>query len=472
MHNSMKLVLASSLAGVFMLTGCETVGNVDLNKFITQSTQDQTFEFNEKVGFDLSFDQKKVVPSDELLARQLFSHVDLEVHGISQDKESFSLDGNVVVSEGKIPFSLYGNKQEFYICLDNASKPIRIENKNQNIDFQQLDESLVTAFVRNIPNAKDIGVTDVTQNVHGENVKGKNVHLQLNGLEIPDLVVKLLENLSNDKDAITQFTNFANQLSTKNGGVPTNPAIVEQMLKTAVVEVKKSVEEAKTNHIFTQDQSITMNFLIDDQFHERSAKGELNLKIQDENSGIDGIHVTMDMDKWNINQPSLQATKMEVKDYLSENLSRKEFLNTLDPNKSLLYKVLVRDFKFNQNQIKLKVNDPAALVNDELVDLGVAPFIENDSTLVPVKAVAEGLEAKVEWDEQKNQAIITKDNDRIVFQVNSKIADVNGNKVELQAPARILKNKLFVPLRTVGESLHAKVEWVPEDQSITITNEN
>ncbi len=39
--------------------------------------------------------------------------------------------------------------------------------------------------------------------------------------------------------------------------------------------------------------------------------------------------------------------------------------------------------------------------------LDTAPFIENDYTLVPVRAVAEGLDAKVEWNEETKTVVIT-----------------------------------------------------------------
>lgn len=40
------------------------------------------------------------------------------------------------------------------------------------------------------------------------------------------------------------------------------------------------------------------------------------------------------------------------------------------------------------------------------VTLDVAPFIENDRTLVPVRAVAEALDAKVDWDNNTRTVII------------------------------------------------------------------
>lgn len=44
--------------------------------------------------------------------------------------------------------------------------------------------------------------------------------------------------------------------------------------------------------------------------------------------------------------------------------------------------------------------------NNKSVTLDVAPFIESDRTLVPVRAVAEALQAKVNWDNDTRTVII------------------------------------------------------------------
>ena len=44
---------------------------------------------------------------------------------------------------------------------------------------------------------------------------------------------------------------------------------------------------------------------------------------------------------------------------------------------------------------------------NESITLDVAPYIENDSTLVPVRAVAEALDAKVEWINETRTVEIT-----------------------------------------------------------------
>ena len=64
--------------------------------------------------------------------------------------------------------------------------------------------------------------------------------------------------------------------------------------------------------------------------------------------------------------------------------------------------------------ITLKIGYPKIVIQttesdkSEVLELETAPFIDGDYTLVPVRAVAESLDAKVDWDGETNTVLITK----------------------------------------------------------------
>lgn len=64
--------------------------------------------------------------------------------------------------------------------------------------------------------------------------------------------------------------------------------------------------------------------------------------------------------------------------------------------------------------ITLKIGYPKIVIQttesekSKVLELETAPFIEGDYTLVPVRAVAESLDAKVDWDGETNTVLITK----------------------------------------------------------------
>lgn len=63
--------------------------------------------------------------------------------------------------------------------------------------------------------------------------------------------------------------------------------------------------------------------------------------------------------------------------------------------------------------ISMKINSNVLLIQDilsdasEIIDLDVAPQIVNDRTLVPIRAVAESLDANVNWNDENRTVEIT-----------------------------------------------------------------
>lgn len=99
------------------------------------------------------------------------------------------------------------------------------------------------------------------------------------------------------------------------------------------------------------------------------------------------------------------------------------------------------------------------------------PYIENDFTLIPIRSVAEGLGLEVIWDESaKTVEIIGRS--KIVFVIDSDIANVNGESVTLDIPAKIVDCRTFIPLRFVSEKMDAAVEWDGETRTVSIVGNN
>ena len=98
------------------------------------------------------------------------------------------------------------------------------------------------------------------------------------------------------------------------------------------------------------------------------------------------------------------------------------------------------------------------------------PFIDSGRTLVPFRAVAEGLGADVAWD-GKAQKVTVKKGERVVeLTIGSNAVYVNGITVELDVPAKIVNGRTVIPLRFIGQSLDSTVEWIPEGRIIVISS--
>lgn len=87
------------------------------------------------------------------------------------------------------------------------------------------------------------------------------------------------------------------------------------------------------------------------------------------------------------------------------------------------------------------------------------PIMKQNTTLVPFRSVFESLGAKVSYDASTRKITASKGSDTLEFQINSSTAYKNGKSIVLTTPVTMINGSVYVPLRFVGESLGAKVNW-------------
>lgn len=123
-----------------------------------------------------------------------------------------------------------------------------------------------------------------------------------------------------------------------------------------------------------------------------------------------------------------------------------------------------------QKTIVLTINKKEAWVDQTKLTLDAPPIIQNGRTLVPLRFIAENLEAKVDWEAKEMKITLTHYNNIIELWVNKSYCFVNHIRQELPSsvPPKIINNRTFVPLRFVSETLNAEVIWDGKKQTITI----
>lgn len=110
------------------------------------------------------------------------------------------------------------------------------------------------------------------------------------------------------------------------------------------------------------------------------------------------------------------------------------------------------------------------MIGGQAVQPEVPPIIEKGRTLVPVRIIAEGLGASVDWDQPTRTAVIARGQQTLQLTVGSKQALLNGKKVQLDAPPTMKNQRMLLPLRFVGESLGVTVGWEESTRTV-IANE-
>lgn len=119
-------------------------------------------------------------------------------------------------------------------------------------------------------------------------------------------------------------------------------------------------------------------------------------------------------------------------------------------------------------QIILTIGNKDALVYGDTVTNDVAPLIINNRVMLPARFIVESLGGHIEWIAQQNQVVITKGSTTIVLTIGANTAWVNGESVQLDAPAFILEGRTYLPIRFITENLGAEVIWQSESQTVTI----
>lgn len=110
-----------------------------------------------------------------------------------------------------------------------------------------------------------------------------------------------------------------------------------------------------------------------------------------------------------------------------------------------------------------------AKLDGQEMNLSVAPIIENERTLFPMRGLLEALGASVNWDPATRTVIATLNATAIKAQIGSTNAEVNGKAVTLDVPPRIVEDRTLIPLRFFVENFGMGVGWEDATRTVLIT---
>ena len=108
------------------------------------------------------------------------------------------------------------------------------------------------------------------------------------------------------------------------------------------------------------------------------------------------------------------------------------------------------------------------ILNGKQLEFDVEPTLINSRTMVPMRVIFEALGAKVDWDGATQTAIGVTKNTTIKITIGKDYLLKNDNIVVLDSPAVVISGRTLVPVRAIAESLDCKVEWYGETQVVEI----
>ncbi|MEZ4812405.1 MAG: stalk domain-containing protein [Caldisericia bacterium] len=126
---------------------------------------------------------------------------------------------------------------------------------------------------------------------------------------------------------------------------------------------------------------------------------------------------------------------------------------------------------WHKTVIQMQIDNTIVIVDGKLTPtLEAPPYIKNDRTMVPIRAISQGFGATVKWFPEDRTVAVSLDDGlgqiSIIMKIGSKMAFVGNEVIELDAEPEIVNGRTFVPLRFVAESLGCEVEYQAEERII------
>lgn len=107
--------------------------------------------------------------------------------------------------------------------------------------------------------------------------------------------------------------------------------------------------------------------------------------------------------------------------------------------------------------------------NGSEISFDQLPFIENDRVLVPMRAIFEAFGAEVEWNEKEQSVTATWGAYVIKMRIGDNVIMKSETAIESDMAPQVIGDRTFVPLRVIAESLDADVDWIDEEKKVIIT---
>ncbi|MBT2293621.1 copper amine oxidase N-terminal domain-containing protein [Paenibacillus albidus] len=479
------------VALLLVLSGCQSVGGLDINKAlldgldVKSSESNTTFSMNVVPAAGISAEDQEMV--------ELINSFSVSISSLKQqDNGNLSARGTVGYKQMKLPFSFFVDKESLVFTVDGAKQPFYypiagVDTLLGTAAFETEKAEAVTKLfsefvVKNLPNASVINVTPVNEAVYGEQMNLTKLHTEITGDELPGLFKQFLKSISKDNEGFTKLIGglydylypiFQEEgmgsLDLNEFGFGEIPLDNKEDVVTVLHDAAKLAVDAlllvydkelnnlyestpEISTVLSKDTKLQYDVFVDSSLHVRKQNIDLHVVLpEDEYIPIRSISFKSQSEVWNINGPVTAdvLNKDNALDVSSIELTPGETLRNFDPN-SDIYRLLKNEMGITQKSINIAPDDEYYY-----------PIVEDGNTYVPLRYLAEDLDAKVEWDGTSRSIIVTEDlnGDQLIFKIGSAEATVNGTQVKLSKAIFVDEyGDAYVPVRMFAEALHAEVK--------------
>ncbi|HWP98638.1 MAG TPA: stalk domain-containing protein [Syntrophomonadaceae bacterium] len=121
-----------------------------------------------------------------------------------------------------------------------------------------------------------------------------------------------------------------------------------------------------------------------------------------------------------------------------------------------------------KSQIKFVIGNRSYTVDSNVKQMDAEPFIEQDRVFVPVKCLGEALGAQVAWDAGNNTITVQNESTKVLLTINTKKISINNQVKDLDVSPIIRDDRSYLPAAYVAEAFGYAVDWDAKTNTVNI----
>ncbi len=136
--------------------------------------------------------------------------------------------------------------------------------------------------------------------------------------------------------------------------------------------------------------------------------------------------------------------------------------------KLLLSTILMIGFVGETTRASAATPDIQVIVNNSTVYVGVTPYVDQGTTMIPIKALQYIPGNSTIWNNITQTVTVSQDGSVITLVIGQKTATINDRTVQLPVAPSIREGRAMVPLRFVAEAAQAAVVWNASSRTVYV----
>ncbi|MGG3280617.1 stalk domain-containing protein [Paenibacillus solani] len=489
MMKKFKWLTVLIAAVMVIMTGCQSVGGLDINKALLTSLDVKSSESRSNLRIELVAADKTLTPEDKE-AIDLINSLSLNIdHAIVQDSKTLSIQGSIQYLDKKLPVHIFMDSKGMTIQLDGAKQPIylamdtNVPGLPDTSQYEQAVQDVVKKatglLLKHFPNPSKIAVKPVQEKVNGESLNLTHLQMELSGDEILNMIKPFAESLLKDEAGIKQLIgDFYDAMAPMIASISeaygeealpqeSKEEVIASIYEPIILSLTELVEDfegkkqelkeelPEIDTVLSKGTVLKLDYYFDGQLNTRKNSLELTVALPaSEDLPFKALKVYSEGEVWNIGG-AVKANKVDtsqgVLDVLSDSVTPGQVLRSFEKD-SLVYNTLKDD---------LGISHKYFFLNTSNGEFGTSTIKKNNQTFVPLRYLADQLDAEVKLTKGSKSITIINDltGEKIVLTPGSKKASVGGKSVTLpEAPFVHSDGSTYVPLRFLAEALGATLQ--------------